>query len=762
MNRIEQNVYYCSMVSVINKLLQPYSLKTKKAKKLEGYISTNYKITDQNENHYVLKYYSDVSELPVIQEEIELVNKIKEKLPFQLSETLIRNAKSIHHYEDGSYSRLLTYIEGELLGDVEHTPSLLHNFGRATAQLDKALLHINAPNILSQQLHWDIQYALLNSNRIKFIKEPYRRKLVDYFLDQFEHFALPKLQTLRQQIIHNDLNDWNVLCRGDEITGFIDFGDVAHSALINESATALAYVMMNKDDPFVDAAHVIKGYVSVLPLTETELSLLHYLIPARLCTSVCHSAEAKSQATDTEYIMISEKGAWDLLEKWITWNPIQVKSSFLRAGGFQPTDNSREKNQLSDNRKAHFSKALNLSYNVPIFMSSAAFQYMYDIHGNAYLDAYNNIPLVGHSHPNVSRAVSRQIRNLNTNTRYHNEPLYRYAEKLLNRLPDYLNKVFFVNSGSEANELAQRLAQAHSGNESQIVLEMGYHGHSSNLIDLSSYKYDGPGGRGKQDHICELALPKLYNGKHKTANEYLAEAKEQIENEIARGKTFGAFIAEPISGCGGQVPIAKGYLKGIAPWLTEKNILYISDEVQVGFGRLGRWFWGFEMQNVRPDIVVLGKPMGNGFPVGAVVTTQAISESFENGMEFFSSFGGNPLATEAAHAVLHILEEEGLQQCARNTGDYLKSLLTELQNDFPIIGDIRGEGLFLGIEFTHPDGSPGTSVCKHVKNKLKENYILTGSDGRYGETLKIKPPLCFSKENADHFIEKMANILVRQ
>ena len=329
------------MIKAVNKLLEPYGINAKNVIKLEGYVSTNYKITDKNRNHYVLKYYSDASELPVIQEEIELVNNIKDELPFQLSETLIRNGKSIHHYEDGSYFRLLTYIEGELLGDVEHTTSLLHNFGRATAQLDTALIHINAPNLSSQQLHWDIQYALLNSNRIKFIKEPPRKKLVDYFLDQFEHFALPDLRTLRQQIIHNDLNDWNVLCRGDEITGFIDFGDVAHSALINELATALAYVMMNKDDPFVDAAHVIKGYISVLPLAEKELSLLHYLIPARLFTSVCHSAEAKSQSTDTEYITISEKGAWDLLEKWITWNPIQVKSNFLLAGGFQPTDNSK-------------------------------------------------------------------------------------------------------------------------------------------------------------------------------------------------------------------------------------------------------------------------------------------------------------------------------------------------------------------------------------------------------------------------------------
>jgi 4-aminobutyrate aminotransferase-like enzyme len=207
------------------------------------------------------------------------------------------------------------------------------------------------------------------------------------------------------------------------------------------------------------------------------------------------------------------------------------------------------------------------------------------------------------------------------------------------------------------------------------------------------------------------------------------------------------------------VLLAHGYLKTLVPWLQSQGIVCICDEVQVGFGRLGQWFWGFEMQEVIPDIVVLGKPMANGFPIGAVVTTEAICSAFENGMEFFSSFGGNPISMEAARAILDVIEEEQLQNSAIETGNHFMTLLRELQSRYECIGDVRGEGLFIGVEFRDSNDNPGTELCKYVKNKLKENYILTGSDGRYEETLKMKPPLCFSKANADQVAHKMGHIL---
>ena len=456
---------------------------------------------------------------------------------------------------------------------------------------------------------------------------------------------------------------------------------------------------------------------------------------------------------------ISEKGSWGLLEKWFEWNPQMIKDQFKNAAGISTEIDSTKSSSPEAIRKSHFSPALGLSYDTPIHMASAAFQYMYDHQGNAYLDSYNNIPLVGHSHPKVSEAASRQIRTLNTNTRYHNDTLYRYADKLLSYFPDNLNKVFFVNSGTEANDLAQRLVRTHTQKVDRIVMEMGYHGHSSELINLSPYKYSGRGGNGKIESVCELPLPKEYNGTHVAAHVYLEEAKEIIAREMKDGKKFSSLLVEPISGCGGQVPIIDGYLRGLVPWLKERGVLTISDEVQIGFGRLGRWFWGFEMQEFLPDVVVIGKPMGNGFPLAGVVTTEAIANSFDNGMEFFSSFGGNPVSTAVGLSVLEVLEEEGLQNHATSVGDYYKKCLRQLQKSHPQIGDVRGEGLFIGVEFITKDGRPNGALCKKVKNQLKENFILTGSDGRFDEVLKIKPPLCFNQKNVDKVIGTMDRIL---
>jgi len=750
------------MLQEVNELLIPFDLKAVDVKKLAGYDSTNYKITDDSGASYVLKHYQDHKELACIKEEISFISKIKDDIPFQLSESLKRKGKSIHHYENECYARLHPFIDGTFLADIEATPSLLKSFGSSMAVLDKALLNAEAPNIASKISAWDLQMANLNKPLQKYILEPERRKLVHYFFDQFETSALPILRNLDRQIIHNDFNDWNVLCDEQSVTGLIDFGDVTCAPKVCELAIGLAYVMMNKELPIAVACEVIKGYTNDLQLSEEEINILPHLITARLCTSVCNSAKAKSESVDTAYILISEKGAWDLLEKWIKWSPVFLNNSFLGAAGLEERIEASRKEALSNIRTNNFSSALGLSYSTPIFMSSAAFQYMYDMDGNTYLDAYNNIPLIGHSHPKISEAVSKQVRKLNTNTRYHNASLCEYSERLLSLFPEQLNKVFFVNSGTEANELAQRLASVSTGNSDRIVMEMGYHGHSSELISLSAYKYNGPGGKGRRSTICELPLPKKYKGKFDRASDYVNEAKDIIEKEIQEGKEFSAFLVEPISGCGGQLPLIEGYLKELVPWLQQKGIITISDEVQIGFGRLGKWFWGFEMQEFSPDIVVIGKPMGNGFPLAGVVTTSAIAETFNNGMEFFSSFGGNPVSTEVGLTVLNVLEEENLQNGALEVGKYWKKNLHELQNRHGVIGDVRGEGLFLGIEFTNEDGSPGSNLCKHVKNKLKENYILTGSDGKYDEVLKMKPPLCFSKENVDVFISKLDNILTER
>jgi 4-aminobutyrate aminotransferase-like enzyme len=366
---------------------------------------------------------------------------------------------------------------------------------------------------------------------------------------------------------------------------------------------------------------------------------------------------------------------------------------------------------------------------------------------------------VGHSHPKVSEAASKQIRKLNTNTRYYYDSLALYADRLLKYFPPSLNKIFFVNSGSAATDLALRMANTHTNANHHIVMESGYHGNTISAIDVSSYKFAGKGGKGIPVNTTELPLPKLFNGTLKTPGEYVADAKQKIESLHQKNIQLSSFIFESVSGCGGQVPMPQDYLKNIFPILKQYGALTICDEVQTGFGRLGEWFWGFEMHGIVPDMVLLGKPMGNGHPVAAVVVTAEIAGNFANGMEFFSSFGGNSVSAEIANAVLQVIEEENLQEKAKNTGNHFISNLKELQKKHQCIGDVRGSGLFLGIEFVADSNEPNTGLAKEVKEKLKENFILTGTDGKYDNVIKIKPPLCFSNENADHFCETLDTIL---
>ena len=330
---------------------------------------------------------------------------------------------------------------------------------------------------------------------------------------------------------------------------------------------------------------------------------------------------------------------------------------------------------------------------------------------------------------------------------------------MLGYFPEKLNKVFFVNSGSAATDLAVRMAQNFKQRKHLAFLEHSYHGNTQIGIDVSAYKFDGIGGKGTPKNSIKLPLPNLFKGIFNTSNAYAEDAIEKLQEAIDNKKLPAAFLAEPISGCGGQVPLADGYLKQLYPFLKEHGILTISDEVQTGFGRLGSHFWGFEMHDVIPDMVILGKPMGNTHPIGAVVCTQEIADAFANGMEFFSSFGGNPVSCAVGLEVLNIIEEEKLQENALVVGNYYKAELKKLQSEFSCIGDVRGQGLFLGIEFIDSKGQPETKIAQELKSQLKENFILVSTDGPHDSVIKTKPPLCFTKENVDHVIYSLNRIL---
>jgi 4-aminobutyrate aminotransferase-like enzyme len=411
-------------------------------------------------------------------------------------------------------------------------------------------------------------------------------------------------------------------------------------------------------------------------------------------------------------------------------------------------------------RRKHIGGNLSIAYRDPVRVARGWMQYLYDDEGRCFLDAYNNVPHVGHCHPRVVEAGAAQMRVLNTNTRYLNDLLGKYAERLLATLPGRFDVCYFVNSASEANELALRLARACTKQRDMIVLDAAYHGNTTSLIDVSPYKHAGPGGQGAPDWVHVAPLPDTYRGPHKATDpqagaRYAEAVGEIIDGLTRRARRPAAFLAETCPSVGGQLVFPAGYLSNVYEYVRKAGGVCIADEVQTGLGRMGTSFWAFEDQGVVPDIVVMGKPLGNGHPIGAVATTRSIATAFDNGMEYFSTFGGNTVSCAIGLAVLDVLRDEGLQARARRVGDFLLDALRPLIDRFPIVGDVRGSGLFLGIELVRNRDTlePAGPEASFVANRMRERGVLLGTDGPYHNVVKIRPPMPFDEANADILID---------
>ncbi len=431
------------------------------------------------------------------------------------------------------------------------------------------------------------------------------------------------------------------------------------------------------------------------------------------------------------------------------------------------TEELNDKNTISNYdlityRKQHIGKSLTLQYNVPLKIVRGSGQFLMDAFGRKYLDTVNNVAHVGHEQYQVVKAGQQQMALLNTNSRYLHENINILAQELIKTLPPELNVLHFVNSGSEANELAIRMAKIYTDEKDIIASEIGYHGNTSACIDISSYKFDGKGGKGEPEHTHIFPLPDAFRGKYKgkdAGNNYALEVQSQIEDVHKKGRGVAAFIIEPIISCGGQIELPKGFLKNAYAYTRKAKGLCISDEVQTGCGRMGKTFWGFQLHDVVPDIVTIGKPLGNGHPVAAVACTQEVATKFANGMEYFNTFGGNPVSCAIATAVLQTIKHEKLQKNALLVGDFLKSELKKLALTYPIIGDVRGQGLFLGVELIDRAMNPLPLQTDYVINRMKDYGILMSSDGPDHNVIKIKPPMVFNIENAKELILYLQKIL---
>ncbi|HET9263021.1 MAG TPA: aminotransferase class III-fold pyridoxal phosphate-dependent enzyme [Vicinamibacterales bacterium] len=912
------------------------------------------------------------------------------------------NGAEIAPGPDGHLVRLVTWRPGVPLATVRHVSAgLLEDLGRSIGEIDRHLASFDHP-ALHRDFHWDLAGAIGRSRALlPLVGDAAWRAVVARALDEIDAHLTPLLEGLRTSIIHNDANDYNVIvCRdlehGDTVSGLIDFGDMVHSYTVADPAVAVAYAVLNTDDPLACASALVRGYHQANPLLENEVSALLDLVKLRLCLSVAIAARQQEQRPDDEYLGISQEAIrrtlpsltsihprlaevafrracgmssaprTERIRSWLAgpvrarrWtgmigdgeirpgeilgldlgvasplvsgDPLetsepaltkQIQAALLEVGArvgvggyleprllyssplfagrgatdarrtihlgldlFAPAGTSVHAalggvvHDFADNRQSldygpvvilehstdagdrfytlyghltresvqrlergralaagdrlgaigcpdvnggwtphlHFQvitdlldlgcdypgvcKAsevetwaelspdpnllvglpadllasrppdveetrrarrariggnVRLSYRAPLKIVRGWMQYLYDDEGRRFLDAYNNVPHVGHCQPDVVRAAERQMRLLNTNTRYLHDALTMFADRLVSTLPSPLSVCYFVNSGSEANEVAVRLARAHTRRRDVVVLDAAYHGITTTLIEISPYKFCGPGGDGRAEWVHVAPLPDVFRGAYRAGDataghRYAGELAAVVESVGRQGPGVAAFLAETCPSVGGQIILPDGYLAEAYAHVRAAGGVCIADEVQTAYGRMGSHFYAFEAHGVVPDIVVLGKPIGNGYPLGAVVTTAEIAASLDNGMEFFSTFGGSTVSCAVGLAVLDVVQREHLQVHAERVGRHLLDRLKAIWPRHPVIGDVRGSGLFLGLELvSDPDTrTPARVEADYVVNRMREEGILIGTDGPAHNVLKIRPPMPFTEQDAD-------------
>lgn len=661
-------------------------------------------------------------------------------------------------------ARLMTFVEGTPWGRVgDPSPGLLRNAGRSVARIAGALSPVDLPE--AHRTHrWDLTRAGALRPLGAHVADPARRRVLT------EAFRLwagaePFLPELPRALIHGDLNDENLLVQGEEVCGLLDFGDALTNPRLCDLAIALAYLTLPCGDPLRDGASLVAGYHEVLPLSERECELLFPLVCGRLAASVAVAAERRSVDPDRASWYVTEAAAWEALQGLVEVDPVTAADRLTSGIDVEPwADRGDPPDRLVERRRARLSTALSLSFRTPLKVVRGRGAYLYDENGRAHLDLYNNVAHVGHAHPRVVAAGHQAMARVNTNTRYLYDALVDYADRLCATLPEGLDHCLLVNSGSEANELALRLGRLHSGRSEVMVLANAYHGHTRTLVDISPYKFDGPGGGGRPPWVEVAPMPDGYRGPFRGQGRDAGVAYGNAVGEIIEGmeRPPGVFIAESLPSVGGQIVPPEGYFETAFRHVRGAGGVCVLDEVQVGFGRVGTHFWGFQQQGVVPDIVVLGKPMGNGHPMGAIVTTEPIARAFgEAGMEFFSTFGGNPVSCAIGCAVLDVIRDEGLQAHALEAGDRLLGGLEGLMERHEVIGDVRGTGLFVGVELVRDREArtPAPEAASRLVEGLRRRRILTGTDGPFESVVKIKGPMVLSRADVDLAVEAFDAVL---
>jgi 4-aminobutyrate aminotransferase-like enzyme len=665
---------------------------------------------------------------------------------------------------------LLTWVEGRILGDTMMDVSLAASLGDGLARLGHSLRGFYHEGLRHRPLLWDVREIGQIAPHIQLIEDAAGRRLVQAVVDRFIDETNPALPRLRLQAIHNDAGAHNVVAAADgsSVCGVIDFGDMVHASVAQDISTAISDALMDVPKALPSLlAPLVESYGRVTPLEPGEIALLHPLTAARAAiTAITTAWRRREDPGADDYMSVYEQSALTFIDAVETLG----KDRFTRLASGRPAETQVPAGhseapvaEILARRERLMGKGLPLFYSPPLHIVEGDSVWLKAADGRRYLDCYNNVPHIGHCHPHVVAAIRRQAGQLATNTRYLFNAVLDYAERLIATLPPGDWRCLFVNSGSEANDLAWRMAKAFTGNGGGLAMEFAYHG-ISEATDAFSPSADviAP----QRPHMRYLPPPDLYRGPFReddpqAEQRYVALARERIDDLRRNGPGVASFILDSCFLTNGVLTPSPAYVQGVVAAVREAGGLFIADEVQSGFGRMGGEMWGHRLHGVEADIVTLGKPAGNGFPLGVTIARAPIVDALLKHTAFFSTFGGNNVACAAGMAVLDVVEREALPARAAETGAYLKSRLIALMERHPVIGQVRGRGLVLGIDLVRDRETrePAAHLVAPLLNAMRDRGVLVGSEGVHGNILKLRPPIVISRQQADQVVAALDHCL---
>jgi 4-aminobutyrate aminotransferase-like enzyme/Ser/Thr protein kinase RdoA (MazF antagonist) len=657
---------------------------------------------------------------------------------------------------------LVSFLPGRLLAESSAGTGLLRNMGAALARVDRALQGFFHPS-LNRRLAWDVRRLPELAEFSGYIESAASRAAVEQVSAAFRS-CLPRLRGLRSQAIHGDCHAANLLVDGESVCGILDFGDMIHAPVILEPAVAMSELLIAAVAPVSSTGVVLQGYALGQTLQRDEIEVLFDLVTARHAVTLLVHAwrcrhdpdgarilerSAVNSARSLEELL--NAGAHDLTRAWHaaagTATPAARIGSAYAAAAAAPTVHLARRHRL-------MGAGAELFYEKPLHLVRGAGVWLYDAQGRAYLDVYNNVPHVGHAHPTVVAAIQRQTALLATHTRYLHENILDYAEQLTARLPAPLDACIFVNSGSEANDVAWRMAQMATGNRGGLVMQHAYHGITEGAAALTP----SPGKAGDARVATIAPPPPGLRAVDESGAAELSAAAQDADRAIGtlagRGLAPAAFFIDTAITSSGIFDPPAAWAAAVTARVRAAGGLVVADEVQYGLGRSGSHFWGFERRGIEPDIVTLGKPVGNGYPMGVVVASRIMIEAFQAKFGFFSTFGGNAVAAAAGLAVLAVLDQERLMANAAATGEYVRAQLQSVAARHECLGEVRGSGLLLGLDVLGRDGAPSKARARRIVNALASQYaVLIGYEGPHANILKLRPPMPFSREHADLLVQ---------